>query len=126
MTKLLCILLVGLVLEAVGVVFISQGLHEIGEVKRISAPEIGRIIGRGISNRNILFGTLLMACFFRHPTLPAFAKGRQPDLAADLARLCHHRTGGASGPARGSQRAALDGRSHHRDWRGIGRVERTA
>ena len=64
MTKLLFVLLVGLVLEAVGVVFISQGLHEIGEVKRISAPEIGRIIGRGIGNRNILFGTLLMACFF--------------------------------------------------------------
>ena len=33
MTKLIAILLIGLVLEAVGVVFLSQGLHEIGEAK---------------------------------------------------------------------------------------------
>ena len=40
MTKLILILVAGLVLEAVGVVLLSQGLHEIGEVKRISAGEI--------------------------------------------------------------------------------------
>ena len=33
MTKLILILIAGLVLEAVGVVLLSQGLHEIGEVK---------------------------------------------------------------------------------------------
>jgi drug/metabolite transporter (DMT)-like permease len=64
MTKLIAILLIGLVLEAVGVVFLSQGLHEIGEVKRISAAEIGRIIGRGACNRNILLGVLFEALFF--------------------------------------------------------------
>jgi drug/metabolite transporter (DMT)-like permease len=64
MTKLIVILLIGLVLEAVGVVFISQGLHEIGEVKTISCGEIGRIILRGMVNRNILLGTLLETCFF--------------------------------------------------------------
>ena len=64
MTKLIVILLIGLVLEAVGVVFISQGLHEIGEVKTISFGEISRIILRGVVNRNILLGTLLEACFF--------------------------------------------------------------
>ncbi|MGA2245861.1 MAG: EamA family transporter [Verrucomicrobiota bacterium] len=64
MTKLIAILLVGLVFEAVGVVFISQGLHEIGEVKTISLGEISRIIGRGAANRNILLGTFLEACFF--------------------------------------------------------------
>ena len=64
MTKLLAILIVGLGFEAVGVVFISQGLHEIGEVKTISAGEIGRIIARGATNRNILLGTLFEACFF--------------------------------------------------------------
>jgi drug/metabolite transporter (DMT)-like permease len=64
MTKLIAILLIGLVLEAVGVVFLSQGLHEIGEVKRISAAEIGRIIGRGAGNRNILLGVLFEALFF--------------------------------------------------------------
>jgi drug/metabolite transporter (DMT)-like permease len=64
MTKMLAILVIGLVFEAVGVVFISQGLHEIGEVKTVTAGEIGRIIARGVVNRNILLGTLLEACFF--------------------------------------------------------------
>jgi drug/metabolite transporter (DMT)-like permease len=64
MTKLITILLIGLVLEAVGVVFLSQGLHEIGEVKTVSAAEIARIIGRGVCNRNILLGVLFEAMFF--------------------------------------------------------------
>jgi drug/metabolite transporter (DMT)-like permease len=64
MTKLIAVLLTGLVLEAVGVVFLSQGLHEIGEVKKISAGEIGRIIARGAGNRNMLLGILFEACFF--------------------------------------------------------------
>lgn len=64
MTKLIAILLIGLALEAVGVVFLSQGLHEIGEVKKISAAEISRIIGRGACNRNILLGVLFEAMFF--------------------------------------------------------------
>jgi drug/metabolite transporter (DMT)-like permease len=64
MTKLIAILLIGLVLEAVGVVFLSQGLHEIGEAKSVTAGEIGRIIVRGAGNRNILLGVFLMACFF--------------------------------------------------------------
>jgi drug/metabolite transporter (DMT)-like permease len=64
MTKLIAILLIGLVLEAVGVVFLSQGLHEIGEVKKISTGEIARIIARGAGNRNILLGVFFEACFF--------------------------------------------------------------
>lgn len=64
MTKMIAILLIGLVLEAVGVVFLSQGLHEIGEVKKISAGEIGRIVARGAGNRNILLGVVFEACFF--------------------------------------------------------------
>ncbi len=64
MTKFIAILLIGLVFEAVGVVFLSQGLHEIGEVKRISAGEIGRIIARGATNKNILLGTFFETCFF--------------------------------------------------------------
>ncbi|MGC9940782.1 MAG: EamA family transporter [Verrucomicrobiota bacterium] len=64
MTKLIVILLAGLVLEAVGVVFLSQGLHEIGELKKVSAPEIGRIIARGSTNKNLLAGVFFEACFF--------------------------------------------------------------
>jgi drug/metabolite transporter (DMT)-like permease len=64
MTKLIVILFIGLVLEAVGVVYLSQGLHEIGEPKAISPAEIGRIIVRGAVNRNMLLGVFLEACFF--------------------------------------------------------------
>jgi drug/metabolite transporter (DMT)-like permease len=64
MTKLILTLVAGLVLEAVGVVLLSQGLHEIGEVKRISASEIARIIGRGATNRHILLGVAFEAAFF--------------------------------------------------------------
>src|ERR1041385_8221259 len=64
MTKLISVLIVGLILEAVGVVLLSQGLHEIGEVKRISAGEIGRVIGRGATNGHILLGVAFEAAFF--------------------------------------------------------------
>lgn len=64
MTKLILILLSGLILEAIGVVLLSQGLHEIGEVKNISMNEIGRIIARGATNRHILSGVALEAAFF--------------------------------------------------------------
>ncbi len=64
MLKLITILLLGLILEAVGVVLLSQGLHEIGEVKRISAGEIGRIIARGAASRNVLLGVAFEAVFF--------------------------------------------------------------
>jgi len=64
MIKIVIILLVGLVLEAVGVVLLSHGLHEIGEVKRISAGEIARVVGRGATNRYILLGVAFEAAFF--------------------------------------------------------------
>lgn len=64
MTKLILILLAGLVLEAIGVVLLSQGLHEIGEIKEISMSEIGRIVVRGATNRQILLGVALEAAFF--------------------------------------------------------------
>jgi drug/metabolite transporter (DMT)-like permease len=64
MTKVILILLVALVLEAMGVVFLSAGLKEIGEVKSITVQEVGRIIGRGITNAKILLGVLLETIFF--------------------------------------------------------------
>ena len=64
MTKLIAILVIGLVLEAVGVVFLGHGLHQIGEVRTISAGEIGRLIVRGAGNCNILLGILFEALFF--------------------------------------------------------------
>src|SRR2546423_12177652 len=64
MAKLIGILFISLFLEAVGVVFLDKGLHEIGEVQRISVAEILRIIARGASNRYILLGILFEAIFF--------------------------------------------------------------
>jgi uncharacterized membrane protein len=64
MTKVLIVLLLALVVEAVGVVFLSKGLKQIGEVQTISAREIGRIIAKGATNGSILLGVALEAAFF--------------------------------------------------------------
>lgn len=64
MTKILIILIFALCVEAVGVVFLSKGLKQIGEVQTISAREIGRIIARGTTNGSILIGVALEAAFF--------------------------------------------------------------
>lgn len=64
MVKVITILLIGLVLEAVGVVLLSKGLHEIGEAQRVTLSEVSRVIARGATNRWILFGVLFEALFF--------------------------------------------------------------
>lgn len=64
MTKLLVVLIGALLFEAVGVVFLSKGLKQIGEVERISASEIARIVKRGATNTHILLGVGLEAVFF--------------------------------------------------------------
>jgi uncharacterized membrane protein len=64
MTKVLTVLLLALALEAVGVVFLSRGLKQIGEVERLSATEVGRIIRRGAANPSLLLGVALETVFF--------------------------------------------------------------
>ncbi|HEU5070384.1 MAG TPA: EamA family transporter [Verrucomicrobiae bacterium] len=64
MAKIVIILLIALVLEAVGVVYLSAGLKQIGEVQHVTAAEIARIIGRGATNKNVLVGVLFEAIFF--------------------------------------------------------------
>lgn len=64
MAKLLMILLIGLVFEAVGVVFLNQGLKQVGEVQKVTFTEISRVIKRGAANPNILLGVLFEAIFF--------------------------------------------------------------
>jgi len=64
MTKFILILLGGLILEAVGVVLLSQGLHEIGELNSVTVSGIARLIGRGASNGRILLGVAFEAAFF--------------------------------------------------------------
>jgi len=64
MFKLIILLLVALVFEAIGVVLLSQGLKEIGEVKTITPAALKRVVIEGVTNRNILLGVLLEAIFF--------------------------------------------------------------
>ena len=64
MAKLIGILIVSLILEAVGVVLLDKGLHEIGEVQKITLAEILRLIGRGATNRSILLGMAFETLFF--------------------------------------------------------------
>ena len=64
MTKILIVLILALVVEAVGVVFLSKGLKQIGEVQTVTAREIGRIVSKGATNPSILLGVALEAAFF--------------------------------------------------------------
>ena len=64
MTKLVLFLLCALVLEAIGVVLLSKGLKQIGELQSYTAVQIGRLVGRGATNPWILLGTALETAFF--------------------------------------------------------------
>ena len=57
-------MLIALVFEAIGVVFLSGGLKQIGEPKTINAAEITSLIIRGAMNKNILTGVFFEAIFF--------------------------------------------------------------
>ncbi len=64
MAKLLLILLIGLVFESAGVVLLKKGMGAIGEVKRVNAGEIARLVKAGATNPQILLGVFFEALFF--------------------------------------------------------------
>lgn len=64
MTRLVVILLVGLVLEAFGVVLISKGQKQITGPQGWSAGEVLRVAREGVTNRHIVAGVALEAGFF--------------------------------------------------------------
>ncbi len=64
MAKLILILLIALVFEAIGVVCLSKGIKQVGDVPRISTVEIVRVIRAGVTNSNILLGVFFEALFF--------------------------------------------------------------
>jgi len=64
MAKIITILLVALVFEAVGVVFLSRGLKQIGAVQRLTLPEVCRVVGRGATHPLVLLGVFFEALFF--------------------------------------------------------------
>src|SRR6266498_2144478 len=64
MTKVSIVLLIALVLEAVGIVFLSRGLKQIGEVEKLTATEVARVMRRGAVNPSVLLGVALETIFF--------------------------------------------------------------
>jgi drug/metabolite transporter (DMT)-like permease len=64
MAKILLILFIGLVFESAGVVLLKKGMSQIGEVKIVSAAEIGRVLKAGATNTQILLGVFFEALFF--------------------------------------------------------------
>jgi len=64
MTKLLVILLIALIIEAIGVVLISRGLKQISAGDQAGFRQIGRVVRLGLTNRLILTGVFLEALFF--------------------------------------------------------------
>ena len=64
MAKLLLILLIGLVFEAVGVVLLKKGITQVGEVKQVSAAEIIRVVKAGVTSPTVLLGVFFEALFF--------------------------------------------------------------
>ncbi|MGK0197988.1 MAG: EamA family transporter [Verrucomicrobiia bacterium] len=64
MTKLILILLVGLLCEALGVVLLSKGLKQIGGLESVSLADILRVLKAGATNPNLVIGVALETVFF--------------------------------------------------------------
>ena len=64
MYRLIVILLVALVFEAIGVVWLSQGLKQVGEMREVAVGELLRLVGRGLSNPWLLLGVFFETIFF--------------------------------------------------------------
>ncbi len=64
MQKLLLFLVAALVLEAMGVVYLSKGLKQLGEPAAYTPREIGRLIVQGATNGNVLLGVVMETAFF--------------------------------------------------------------
>ena len=64
MARIVLILVIAVIVESVGVAFLSGGLKEIQGVKEITAGEILRVARSGVTNGKILLGVALEAAFF--------------------------------------------------------------
>src|SRR5262249_19971633 len=64
MAKLLIILFVALCFETTGVILLSKGLRTLPGPENYSPGEIARLVGRGVTNKNIVLGVAFEAVFF--------------------------------------------------------------
>ena len=64
MMKLILILLIGLLFESTGVILLKKGMTQIGDMQKVSASEVWRVVKSGITSPQILLGVLFEALFF--------------------------------------------------------------
>ena len=64
MGKLIAILIIALILEAIGVVYLSRGLKQLPLIKNPGWRQIKQVVGTGLTNGNILTGVAFEALFF--------------------------------------------------------------
>lgn len=64
MTKILLILLVAMMCEAVGVVYLSRGMKQVGGVESVSVSEVVSLVKRAATNSNMWLGIVFDAAFF--------------------------------------------------------------
>jgi len=64
MAKILLILLIAAIIEAVGVVVLSGGLKQIHGARQITVSEIVRVLKDGCTNGKVILGTALEAVFY--------------------------------------------------------------
>lgn len=64
MAKLLCVLVFGLMMEAVGVVLLSRGLKELGDPQAWNFGALLGFAGRAVSTPRLVGGVALEAGFF--------------------------------------------------------------
>ena len=64
MSKLLMILFVALTFETMGVMFLSKGLRDLQGPVTYTLAEIAKLVGRGLTSRNIILGITFEAVFF--------------------------------------------------------------
>jgi len=64
MTKLLVILLLGLVCESTGVILLKKGMTDVGEVAAFTPAEVFRVVKAGATSPRILLGVFFEALFF--------------------------------------------------------------
>lgn len=64
MTRLILILLFGLMCEALGVVLIAKGQKQIGSMGSVSITGLVRLMGESLTNGTFVFGVVLEAVFF--------------------------------------------------------------
>lgn len=64
MAKFIAILLIALVFEAIGVVFLSGGLKQVESMQKVSVSEVVRVVKSGATNGRIWAGMLFESMFF--------------------------------------------------------------